>query len=109
MINRLSMSLALGVAGCAAGAAPGGAGARFACDGGARFEVAYAEDGARLVTARGAHRLEARPSSIGRKFAAGDIALIVDEDRAALNGLPGETFRQCRQIENRRIVMGQGE
>ncbi|WP_114952086.1 hypothetical protein [Sphingosinicella terrae] len=110
MIRRLAFCLAVAMAGCA-GPAP----ARtivlddFSCANGTRFGVEYKGGEARLLTAGSAHRLLRRPSSIGRKFVDGDVTLIVDEDRAALNGVQGESFRQCRRIGHRRTAMGGGD
>ena len=69
----------------------------FVCDGGKAFEVTYAGGEAIITTEAGRWSMSPRPSSIGRKFASSAATFIHDEDRAALNGLPGGPFRHCRE------------
>lgn len=69
----------------------------FVCKGGARFLVEYQRDRVRITTSQGIWLLDERPSSIGRRFGSETAAFIHDEDRGALNGLPGGPFRRCRE------------
>ena len=69
----------------------------FICADGKSFTVRYGDGRALLTTDAGRWSLRARPSSIGRKFVSGNATFIHDEDRAALNGVPGGPFRRCRE------------
>lgn len=98
------------LAACSAGkslASPGGA-IRFVCQGGATFSVRHERDRARIATSEGEWTFHRRRSSIGRKYVAGDATFIHDEDRAALNGLAGGPFRQCREATAQEEAAGAG-
>ena len=99
MSTRRALTLACCLAaGCAAGPAAAGESATiFACEHGRIFAVERLDGAVRVTTGAGSFALGARPSSIGLKFASGAATLILDEDRAALNGLPGGPFRRCRE------------
>jgi hypothetical protein len=72
-----------------------GAATRFACDRGVGFNVAYVRGGVWVTTAGGRWLLRQAPSSIGRRYASPNATFILDEDRAALVGLPGGPFLRC--------------
>ena len=72
----------------------------FVCNGGARFLVEYQRDRVRITTSQGIWLLNERRSSIGRRFGSETAAFIHDEDRGALNGLPGGPFRRCREASS---------
>lgn len=72
-----------------------GVAARFVCASGATFQVTYAGRRAHLVTPAASYRLSVRRSSIGRKFAAGEVVFIHDGAFGALNGAAGGPFRRC--------------
>ncbi len=69
----------------------------FVCQNDTHFTAEYERGAVRITTPAGSWRLAERPSSIGRRFASDTAAFIHDEDRAALNGLPGGPFRRCRE------------
>jgi len=68
---------------------------RFACDFGIGFDVAFVRGGAWVTTSNGRWLLRRARSSIGRRFASPTATFILDEDRAALVGLPGGPFLRC--------------
>lgn len=79
----------------ATGKGRGPATTRFACDGGITFEVSYVRGGAWVTTAGGRWLLRQGRSSIGRRYSSPSATFILDDDRAALVGLPGGPFRRC--------------
>jgi hypothetical protein len=95
LVPAVLLPVALGATACASQAAVRTH--AFVCDEGKSFQVRYAGGRALVTTQAGRWSLPSRPSSIGRKFASGDATFIHDEDRAALNGLPGGPFRRCRE------------
>jgi len=71
---------------------------QFECRDGIRFRVRYVGDSAVITTSAGEFVLTARRSSFGRSYASSSAAFIQDDERAALNGLPGGPFRRCRLL-----------
>jgi hypothetical protein len=67
----------------------------FACAGGIAFTVAYVRGGAWVTTRAGRWLLRRAPSGIGKRYVSPDAAFILDQDRAALVGLPGGPFLRC--------------
>ncbi|MDP8913016.1 MAG: hypothetical protein M3N39_05520 [Pseudomonadota bacterium] len=72
--------------------------ARFICEGGILFRVDFVDRRVRVTTRSGVHELDRRPSSIGRKYLAGETTFIIDEDRAVLTGADGGPFKSCHEI-----------
>lgn len=68
---------------------------RFACEGGVAFNVAYVRGGAWVTTSGGRWFLPQARSSIGRRYTSPIATFILDQDRAALVGLPGGPFQRC--------------
>lgn len=98
-VRRHFLRLAAGLALCGPLAAQAQAGpatpTRFACDRGVGFNVAYVRGGAWVTTSGGRWLLRQAPSSIGKRYASPEATLILDQDRAALVGLPGGPFLSC--------------
>lgn len=67
----------------------------FTCTGGAGFTVTYVRGGAWVTTRAGRWLLRRAPSGIGKRYASPDATFILDQDRAALEGLPGGPFLRC--------------
>ena len=67
----------------------------FACAGGTGFTVAYVRGGAWVTTRAGRWLLRRAPSGIGKRYVSPDATFILDQDRAALVGLPGGPFLRC--------------
>lgn len=80
---------------------PASAAVEFTCRGDVRFTAHFSGETALITTSAGRFVLRRRPSSFGRAYGSRSAAFIQDEDRAALNGLPGGPFRQCRQSGRR--------
>ena len=98
---NLELAMAIALAGCAASdPAHGKAGPTpFLCEGGYYFWAEPLDREVRIITSAGTFVLAERPSSIGRRYSSESATFIHDEDRAALNGLPGGPFRRCREVE----------
>ena len=96
----LERAAALALAGCSASgpAHSNAALTPYLCEGGHHFWAEQRGAEVRIITSAGAFVLAERPSSIGRKFSSDTATFIRDEDRAALNGLPGGPFRRCREV-----------
>lgn len=69
----------------------------IACLADKAFRVQVDDERALLTTSTAAYALLRRSSSIGRKYASGDVTLILDDDRAVLVGAEGGPFHKCRQ------------
>ena len=69
----------------------------FVCANGTEFRVAYFAGEAVITTSTGVFRLARRSSSIGRRYVSATATFIEDEDRAALNGISGLSFRKCHR------------
>lgn len=69
----------------------------FACLANKAFAVQVDGDRALVGTGTSPYTLMRRNSSIGRKYASGDVTLILDEDRGVLVGAEGGPFHGCRQ------------
>ena len=70
----------------------------FICDGGTVFRVDVRNAAARVTTTTGVYDLDARPSSIGRKYSSADTTFILDEERAVLIGAGGGPFKRCHAV-----------
>lgn len=70
----------------------------FICDGGSSFHVDVHDRKIRVTTATGVYELEARPSSIGRKYSSAQTSVILDEERAVLVGAGGGPFKRCHAV-----------
>ncbi|HLL32188.1 MAG TPA: hypothetical protein VK403_14455 [Allosphingosinicella sp.] len=71
--------------------------ATYHCENGTFFSAEFFGRSARVTTLRNSYLLERRPSSIGRKFSAGDVFFIQDEDRAVLVGAADGPYRRCAE------------
>ena len=97
--SRHPLAVVFALAGCAASEpADNSSTIAFICEGGHYFWVDYSPGQARITVSSGSYVLTERPSSIGRKFSSDTATFIHDQDRAALNGLPGGPFRRCEQL-----------
>jgi hypothetical protein len=94
------LAVALALASCAASepTQENAALTSFLCEGGYYFWAEERDAEVRIITSAGTFVLAERPSSIGRKFSSDSATFIRDEDRAALNGLPGGPFRRCHEV-----------
>lgn len=117
LARRRPLRLAFGLALCGLLALPaaarvtgpartGTATTRFACDRGVGFDIAFVRGGVWITTSNGRWLLRAAPSSIGRRYAAPGATFILDEDRAALVGLPGGPFVGCVAVAPGRGAQG---
>jgi hypothetical protein len=70
----------------------------FICDGGTFFRVDVRDRQIRVTTRTGVYDLDARPSSIGRKYSSADTTFILDEERAVLVGAGGGPFKHCHAV-----------
>ena len=73
----------------------------YQCEQGRSFSVEPKDMRARVWTIAGQFELDRRRSSIGIRYDSAIATLILDEDRAALNGLPGGPFRRCTLANGR--------
>lgn len=71
--------------------------ATYHCADGTFFSVEFFGRSARVTTLRNNYLLERRASSIGRKYSAGDVFFIQDEDRAVLVGAVDGPYRRCAE------------
>ena len=71
--------------------------ATYHCDNGTFFSAEFFGRSARVTTLRNNYLLERRPSSIGRKYSAGDVFFIQDEDRGVLVGAADGPYRRCAE------------
>jgi len=90
----IAATLFTAFAGQAYGRAPASP-TRFACTGGASFTVTYVRDGAWVTTSAGRWLLRRVPSGIGKRYTSAEATFILDQERAALVGLPGGPFLRC--------------
>ena len=70
----------------------------FICDGGKSFRVDARDRRIRVTTRTGVYDLDARPSSIGRKYSSANTTFILDEERAVLVGAGGGPFKRCHAV-----------
>lgn len=70
----------------------------FICAGGTSFRVDLRDGEVRVTTRTGVYELDARPSSIGRKYSSADTTFILDEERAVLVGAGGGPFKRCHAV-----------
>jgi hypothetical protein len=79
-------------------AEPGAAdAATYHCENGNFFSAEFFGRSSRVTTLRNSYLLERRPSSIGRKYSAGNVFFIRDEDRAVLVGAADGPYRRCSE------------
>ena len=71
--------------------------ATYHCENGTFFSAEFLGRSARVTTLRNNYLLERRASSIGRKYSAGDVFFIQDEDRAVLVGAADGPYRRCAE------------
>lgn len=83
--------------GCIAAEAGAADAATYHCANGTFFSAEFLDRTAKVTTLRHTYLLEARPSSIGRKYSAGDVFFIQDEDRAVLVGAADGPYRRCAE------------
>ena len=88
----------LSLMGCL-GAEKGGsdAAATYQCEDGTFFSAEFFGRSARVTTLGNSYLLERRPSSIGRKYSAGTVVFIQDEDRGVLVGAADGPYRRCAE------------
>jgi hypothetical protein len=70
---------------------------RYECAMGIGFEAMISGSQATVKTKSSIYVLERRRSSIGERFASGDVALAQDEERAVLIGADEGPYRDCRE------------
>lgn len=69
----------------------------FRCDGDINFMAWLRSEEAVISTRSHRYELQARPSSIGVRYGAGDVAFAQDEKRAVLIGAADGPYRDCVQ------------